>query len=156
MTPDLWLAAYVGRGRWYDGFIRWFTGYDCSHVELAWRDAGGWWGFSSSPRDGGVRVKRIDFDTPHWRLTPLCPANPGAVIAQAERMAGTARGYDWRGLALTMALAAGRHDRGRYFCSEAVACALGLPSPQRYSPGHLEELLRWQAQITQRTKGAHP
>lgn len=139
------LAAYVGPGRWYDAAIRGFTGYDCSHVELAWCDAGGWLGFSASPRDGGVRIKRIDFDSGHWRLTRLPFADAERVRARARDMASSAIGYDWKGLALTMVLAAGRHARRRYFCSEAVALALGVPSAHRFSPGHLEEILRWHA-----------
>ena len=139
----LYLATYLGRGRWYDGAIRRFTGYDASHVELAWQDGLGWLGFSASPRDGGVRIKGIDFGSGNWRMTALDRPDAARVIARCQQLVDEGAGYDWVGLALSMGFAAGRHHARAWFCSEVVGHALGLPSPHRLSPGHLEEIVIW-------------
>ena len=37
--------------------------------------------------------------------------------------------YDYTGLLLSHVLAFVRHDEDRWFCSEVIAAALGLPNP---------------------------
>ena len=49
------LAFYKGKGNWVDLIIRVFTNSPYSHVEIVLNKD---W-YSSSPRDGGVRVKQI-------------------------------------------------------------------------------------------------
>ena len=52
------LAFYKAKGDWVDLLIRVFTNSKYSHVEIV--HIKDW--YSSSPRDGGVRVKQIQDD----------------------------------------------------------------------------------------------
>lgn len=56
------LAFYKGKGNWVDLLIRVFTHSKYSHVEIVHNKD---W-YSSSPRDGGVRVKQIVDDGNGW------------------------------------------------------------------------------------------
>lgn len=135
----LYLASYIGKGLWFDGLVRWWTKSDTSHSEIATKNADGIWvGFSSSPRDGGVRFKQIDFDSGHWRLTPLSDVDEAEAMAEAWRIHDTRAGYDWMGILWAQLFNSGRHNRHRWFCSELCAHVMGLSDPHTYSPGRLD------------------
>lgn len=91
--------------------------------------------YSSSIRDGGVRAKRIGLNLPHWHVIDLPWADPLRVrlLYQETR---THR-YGWLDLIGSQIFNARRQDSGRWFCSEWCAAALGIPSPELYSPGSL-------------------
>lgn len=61
-TIRMKLAFYKGKGNWVDLLIRVFTHSKYSHVEIVHNKD---W-YSSSPRDGGVRVKQIVDDGNGW------------------------------------------------------------------------------------------
>jgi len=119
----------------YSRVVRWWTKSPYSHVELVVSTGRAW---SSSFEDGGVRSKLIDFDPARWDLVDLPPALEHAAIAWFEAHRGA--GYDLVGN-LQFVLAPIPHSRKRWFCSEAVAAALGIPDPWRYSPGALASAL---------------
>ena len=119
----------------YSRVVRWWTKSDYSHVELVLSTGRAW---SSSFEDGGVRSKLIDFDLARWDLVDLPPALEQAAVAWFEAHRGA--GYDLVGN-LQFVLSPIPHSRGRWFCSEAVAAALGIPDPWRYSPGTLASAL---------------
>lgn len=77
MTQTLTLAFYVSRGNWVDRAIRHATGSAYSHVELLapyeGRRTKTMRAISSSPRDGGVRVKEITFHPARWSFVDLHP-----------------------------------------------------------------------------------
>ena len=119
----------------YNRLVRWWTRSDFSHVELVLSTGDAW---SASFADGGVRNKPIDFDTKNWILIDL----PAELEQGAEAWFRAHRGakYDLVGN-LQFVLAPIPHSRERWFCSEAVAAALGIPDPWRYSPGTLASAL---------------
>lgn len=119
----------------YSRVVRWWTKSDYSHVELVLANRRAW---SSSFEDGGVRAKLIDFDPARWDLVDLPPALEQAAVAWFEAHRGA--GYDLVGN-LQFVLSPIPHSRRRWFCSEAVAAALGIPDPWRYSPGTLASAL---------------
>jgi len=119
----------------YSRVVRWWTKSDYSHVELVLSTDRAW---SSSFEDGGVRCKPIDFDPARWDLVDLPPALEQAAEAWFEEHRGA--GYDLVGN-LQFVLSPIPHSRRRWFCSEAVAAALGIPDPWRYSPGALASAL---------------
>lgn len=91
---------------------------------------------SSSFRDGGVRVKKIDLTSGHWEVFPL-PEVPGReehVRAWFARHQG--EGYDWAGIA-RFVLPALLHRPKQWFCSEACAAALGIPGAADFDPQDL-------------------
>ena len=99
---------------------------------------------SSSARDGGVRVKWIDLNTGRWDVIPL-PQYDDEQSLQASywffRHAGEK--YDYLGVAafIKTLSALVREVWNRWFCSEAIAAALGIKDPAKQSPQELHDLL---------------
>lgn len=152
----VYLALYKGRrdGAWYrpgvaaarlsDWIIRTLTGSPYSHCELAVPCADGQYDcYSSSIRDGGVRLKTMPLPPEKWDLIPV-DASPEQVY---EALAATfGAKYDWAGA--TGVIARWRHDKRKYFCSEWCAMALGLANPERFCPGSLAAYLQTAANAT--------
>jgi len=119
----------------YNRIVRWWTRSEFSHVELVLSTGRAW---SASFADGGVRSKLIDFDTANWILIDLPPELEQG--AEAWFVAHRGAKYDLLGN-LQFVLAPVPQSQQRWFCSEAVAAALGIPDPWRYSPGTLASTL---------------
>lgn len=146
----VYLALYKGHraGAWYrpgvaaarlsDWIIRSLTGSPYSHCELAVPCADGQYDcYSSSIRDGGVRLKTMPLPPEKWDLIPV-DVKPEQVY---EALAATfGAKYDWLGA--TGVIARWRHDKRKWFCSEWCAMALGLANPERFCPGSLAEYCR--------------
>ena len=146
----IYLALYKGRrdGAWYkpsvatarvsDWIIRTLTGSPYSHCELAVPCADGQYDcYSSSIRDGGVRLKTMPLPPEKWDLIPV-DVKPEQVY---EALAATfGAKYDWLGA--TGVIARWRHDKRKWFCSEWCAWTLGLANPERFCPGSLAEYCR--------------
>jgi len=135
MKAALYKGTRPGLVGIYSRVVRWWTKSRYSHVELVLSTGGAW---SSSFEDGGVRSKLIDFDPARWDLVDLPPALEPAAVAWFEAHRGA--GYDLVGN-LQFVISPVPHSRSRWFCSEAVAAALGIPDPWRYSPGTLASAL---------------
>lgn len=88
--------------------------------------------YSSSIRDGGVRSKGIDLQSGHWDVVDI----GGTALDEARALAWFAEhdgeSYDWRG-ALRFLLPFIPQSRGRWYCFESIAAALGLQRPHRWS-----------------------
>ncbi|WP_314309349.1 hypothetical protein [Kingella denitrificans] len=148
----IYLALYKGRrdGAWYkpsvatarvsDWIIRTLTGSPYSHCELAVPCTDGQYDcYSSSIRDGGVRLKTMPLPPEKWDLIPV-DVKPEQVY---EALAATfGAKYDWLGA--TGVIARWRHDKRKWFCSEWCAWTLGLSNPERFCPGSLAEYCRTQ------------
>ncbi|WP_312488698.1 hypothetical protein [Massilia timonae] len=119
----------------YNRLVRWWTRSEFSHVELVLSTGDAW---SASFADGGVRNKPIDVDTANWVVIDL----PAGLEQSAEAWFRAHRGakYDLLGN-LQFVLAPIPHSKSSWFCSEAVAAALGIPDPWRYAPGTLASAL---------------
>ena len=127
------LALYRPHKWWNIGgrLIAFWTKSEFSHCEL---EVDGEC-YSSSIRDGGVRAKRIDLLARHWHVINLPWADPLRIrlLYQETRK----HRYGWLDLIGSQFFNARRQDSGRWFCSEWCAAALGIPSPELYSPGSL-------------------
>lgn len=128
-------AFYTRRGDWRDTLIRLRTASRFSHVELVLGDEG----YTSSPRDGGVRRALIDFRA-GWELLDLPWADEASIRRFFRDTYGL--GYDWLGVLVGQGLLVDVQSARRYFCSEWCAAALGLSEPWRYSPGTLYNVLK--------------
>ncbi|MBQ4826537.1 hypothetical protein J4729_18600 [Leisingera sp. HS039] len=147
------LAFYKGRSanpwhRLQDTAIRFATGGQYSHAEFIAGAAE----FdvpleclSSSGRDGGVRAKPMVLRPSNWDLVQM--AIPPHGPAEFIRSRIGAR-YDYTGLLMSHVLAFGRHDECRWFCSEIIAAAVGLPNPQRLSPQLLFDVVTWRSDVS--------
>lgn len=139
MTQKTTLAFYVGRGEWRDRVIRFATRSAFSHVELLEPYEGHrkrvMKAISSSPRDGGVRIKEIAFKPHHWSFIDLEPWCDPWAWDKARQLVG--QPYDWTAIALTYAVPLRRQSPGAWICSELVGKAIGLTAPGALSPGDL-------------------
>lgn len=117
-----------------------------SHCELAFYQSPGGKHLcaSSSARDGGVRFKYIDLSSGHWDVYDI-PKQPrtDAVIREWFNAKSDDRAkYDWFGLLWFILPIKAFNNPRRYFCSEAIAAALGLPKPHKYHPQKLLDRLK--------------
>lgn len=123
------IAFYKGRKRLFNRLTAWWTNGPYSHCELV-VDGLCW---SSSFMDGGVRGKRIELNPDHWDLIEV-DADVAAAIAWFEARIGD--DYDTLGL-FGFLWRPWRDDTNRWFCSEALAAALGFSDPWRFCPNTL-------------------
>jgi hypothetical protein len=133
-------GTHAGLPGVYNRLVRWWTRSQYSHVELIlpWGAAA-----SSSAMDGGVRFKFIDFDPALWDFVDV----PLELASSAEDWFNThyGQGYDYLGN-VHFVLSAVGDDKRKWFCSEAVAAALGMPNPERFDPGTLHAALSFLTQ----------
>ncbi|MBL4731496.1 MAG: hypothetical protein JKY82_02705 [Rhizobiaceae bacterium] len=146
------LAFYKGKGNFLDRAIRLVTGSQYSHVEYIQNvediDPEGchecW---SSSPRDGGVRNKRIALIQSHWDVVKIDFLKTDRRYLFEWKIVG---GYDYLGIILNHFFAFHRQHHKRWFCSEIIAFAIGIPNSEIYSPGTLKELVEEVNEIVSR------
>ena len=133
------LAFYKGEGDIFDKLIRLWTRSPYSHVEMVFGDL---W-YSSSPRDGGVRLKLIDPSPEHWDFVDLDVIPKKREEMRKFLISQLGKKYDWTGILLSQILPLDAQDPNRWFCSEICTAALkaggvGLKNhPQWYSPARL-------------------
>lgn len=128
-------AFYIGNGNYLDKIIRWRTSSDTSHVELV---VGGTM-FSSSPRDGGVRLKPLPNDTSKWRLVDIPNITDASIYEFFDQTRGAK--YDWVGAIVGAGAALDVQSKTKWFCSEWCAHALGFENGWRFTPADLEVVL---------------
>lgn len=127
----------------YNRLVRWWTRSEYSHVELLLAGPGGYdsnlyFAASASAMDGGVRFKYIDFDPALWDFIDL----PEQLVdgAWSWFLANEGAAYDYLGnVHFVLSPVAG--SKRKWFCSEAVAAALGIPDSGRFDPGTLHAAL---------------
>ena len=91
--------------------------------------------YSSSWQDGGVRAQEIDLGSGRWALVEI---EGDEDAARRWFLQNDGQRYDYLGVFLFLL---GRRIGAstRWFCSSAVASALNIPEPLRYSPQTLYE-----------------
>jgi hypothetical protein len=112
------IAFYVAaHGDKWDKFIAWWTGGPYSHCELVFSDG---MAYSSSPRDGGCRFKRIKWSPDHWVFVDLpCDAHEDEIRAFCEKENG--KPYDYVGvMGLVIHQLLWRYKK-KWYCSELCA-----------------------------------
>ena len=123
-----------------------------SYCELAVQVSDGCFDcYSSSIRDGGVRLKTMPLPPEKWDLLEL----PSGIKdhARLQFVFGNTRGrrYDWLGAVGVVAYTRQRSDK--WFCSEWCAYVLDHTDPHRFSPNSLAKL---QAALASQPVGAQP
>jgi hypothetical protein len=119
----------------YNRGVRAWTRSSYSHAELVFPSG---WSASSSYMDGGVRLKMIDFDPALWDFVDVPPAFEKAAFQWFLDHRGAK--YDLLG-DLHFVIAPVEGGKDKWFCSESIAAALGLPEPWRYDPATLFSVL---------------
>ena len=147
----IYLALYKGHrdgtgwrvwaARFTDGLTRVLTRGRYSHCEIAVREhtqASVYTCYSASIRDGGVRCKVMPLPSANWDLIPLPDSVDGRLKTLWSRTQG--QGYDLLGaFGVIFGLP---ENRRRWFCSEWVGAALGLPESWRFSPNDLAAIFK--------------
>jgi hypothetical protein len=133
-------GTHAGLPGVYNRLVRWWTRSQYSHVELILPFGAA---ASSSAMDGGVRFKVIDFDPALWDFVDLPTDLAGGAEAWFNEHYGEP--YDLLGN-LHFVVSAVGDDKRKWFCSEAVAAALGMPNPERFDPGTLHAALSFLTQ----------
>ena len=128
------VAFYKGKTRFFNKAVAWWTRGPYSHCELIVDGKS----YSSSFLDGGVRVKEIVYDPEHWDIVNVPWADAAKAVAWFQAHMG--QGYDVIGLA-GFVVRRVEDDRGKYFCSEAVASSLGYEDAWRFDPNTLYPVL---------------
>ena len=121
------IAFYKARDHVFNAAVSWWTRGPYSHCELIVDGKS----YSSSFRDGGVRVKEIEYDPEHWDIVDAPWVDEAAAVAWFQANMG--KGYDVLGL-VGFVVRRVEDDRNRYFCSEAVAKACGFDETWRLDP----------------------
>lgn len=120
----------------YSRAVRWIDRGPYSHCELVFSDG---MSGSASYIDGGVRFKQIDYNPAHWDFLDLPPSLEPYARDWFERNMGAP--YDLMGNVRFVLPFLPDSQRG-WFCSEAIAAALGWAEPWRFGPNGLSALLR--------------
>lgn len=128
-------GTHAGLPGLYNRAVRRWTRSAFSHVEIVFSDGQS---ASASYMDGGVRFKRIAYTSGDWAFVDLPPWLERQARDWFDFHEGD--GYDLLGN-LHFVLSPVGDDKDRWFCSEAVAAALGFPDPPRYDPGTLHSAL---------------
>ena len=132
--PNYYLAMYIGEGDWKDKLVRKVTRSKYSHCEIKASHSG--LGITSSLRNGGVRMKYIEFEK-NWELIPIHFYVPDNIADKARPHKG--KRYDIINMFFTKFFKYPYpfEDSNRYTCSEFCGYLLGIQQPYDYSPEQL-------------------
>ena len=114
------LAFYKGNKTIFDKITTWRTGGSHSHVELVFSTGES---FSSSQWDGGVRFKKIEYDTLKWDILELFTNQYSEKVILEWCKTQNGKNYDWRGV-LGIFIGKKEDDPDKWFCSEICTKAL--------------------------------
>lgn len=133
------VAFYKANSSLLDKAVAWWSNGPYSHCEviISYVGEGLYLCASSSPHDGGVRFKEIAINEEEWDVVGV-EGNLGLV--QGWFVGHVGAKYDYLGL-FGFVFRRGVQDQRRWFCSEAIAESLGYPSPWRYDPNTLFDLM---------------
>ncbi|WP_434033602.1 hypothetical protein [Cupriavidus sp. a3] len=141
MRAAFYRGTRPGMAGLYNRLVRWWCRSPYSHCELIFSDG---MAASASYMDGGVRFKAIEFDADRWDIVDLPDDGEAAARAWFVNQIGAPYdllgnvGFVWRPIA---------DARRAWFCSEAVAAALGYTEPWRYDPATLASVLTRQPPV---------
>lgn len=136
---NVYLASYKAKGDWVDRVIRLTTGEPYSHSEIVIREPDGYYWYSSSPRDGGVRCKKMPIAQGKWDFKPLPHVKAKDVRKFYQRTKG--KPYDYLG---AVGCVLPLHEiPSRYYCSEwCFEAIFGYRPNGSISPNELATLLK--------------
>jgi hypothetical protein len=120
----------------YNRLGRWLDHGPYSHAELVFSDG---MSGSASYMDHGVRIKYIGYTSGDWDFVEI-PAR-FELVARNWFIGERGKKYDLMGN-INAAFGFVPHSRDKWFCSEAIAAALGLNEAWRFKPNGLRAILK--------------
>jgi hypothetical protein len=136
MKLAFYKATHSGVPGVYNRLVRWWDQGPYSHCEMVFSDG---MSASSSFMDKGVRFKQIVYNPDNWDFVDVPDAYE--VAARQWFSARIGEGYDLLGNA-RFAFGFLESPEDKWFCSEAIAAALGVEEPWRVSPNGLTSFMR--------------
>lgn len=137
MRVALYTGTRPGAFGAYNRLVRRLTRGPYSHVEIElFPDQ---WA-SASLMDGGVRLKQMSPDPARWDVLEIEFSDARVAAARQWFFDRYGAPYDLIGQLHSVWHRLPHRDRA-WFCSEAVAAALGMPEPARYHPNSLARAL---------------
>lgn len=94
-----------------------------SHVEITFPESLGGLSFSSSPRDGGTRFKKIDMQSGHWENVNLYTERSKEMCDKASTLLG--KKYDFQAI-LGFGIPFVKQNDNKIYCVEAVKAVLSV------------------------------
>ncbi len=147
LKVSFYVGTHAGLPGVYNRGVRLVDRGPRSHCEMIFSDGKS---ASASWMDGGVRFKQIDYTSGKWEFLDI-PDPTGEIERKARQWFIDHEGakYDlWGNVRFVVGLV--KDDGSAYFCSEAIAAALGMTDSFRYGPNGLavalEFFVAWQAQ----------
>lgn len=136
------VAFYKGKGRLFNRLVAWWTQGIYSHCEWVecYAEDGRAVCWSSSFSDGGVRKKYIDLTPDKWDVVAINVPDKDLQYAKEWFVKHQYKPYDTLGL-FCFIWDASEDSPDKWFCSEAVAAALGIKESWRFSPNDLFAIL---------------
>jgi hypothetical protein len=133
-------AFYKKKSTLLDRIICWWERGQYSHVEaiLSVNDDATFTIASSVPGTG-VRITTCSMSCDEWDIIEG-PGDVETVRAWFANREGLP--YDYRGLFGFVLRPTVGEDKGKYFCSEACATAIGMQEPWRFDPNAFADALR--------------
>lgn len=136
VPPGLCIALYKGTSPGlaglYNRVVRWWDHGPYSHCELKFSDG---MSCGASYRDGGVRLKNIQYSTREnwdWMMV-FDPSGDLERNARAWAYAHAGKAYDIAGN-LRFVIPLVHEHRDKWFCSEAILAMFDVPGAWLYGP----------------------
>jgi uncharacterized protein YycO len=143
MKVAFFKGRHPGMKGWLGVMTKWWTEGPYSHAELVVGQTtdGKAICWSSTYLDGGVRRAELELDPADWDVFDLqtTPTQEAAALAWFAAHEGLP--YDVRGL-LGFVWRREEGDKAKWFCSEAVAAALGWPEAWRFDPNTFAAVIK--------------
>lgn len=137
------LAAYKGKGDFFDKLIRFWRGSKYSHVEVIVHEyENGMFLSCTSQAPNGVRAlvrTMLDTEWDFFDIPETDTCNADTVYKWFVDHNGC--GYDWLDI-LRFIIPIIPQSKSRYICSEACAESLGIPNAYKYAPDSLVSALK--------------
>lgn len=135
MKQKVILAFYKGNEKISNKLISWWTNSKYSHVELI---VDGFW-YSVTSKEPLLKTNKIIIDEENWKYIDV---EIDIELFESLYKKHKDAKYDWLGIFFSQVIPINRENPNRLFCSEWCALALGLESPNSYSPGHLYSTIK--------------
>lgn len=120
--------------------ICWWTNGPYPHAELLIRDLGNdHYIVGTATPSEGVKVCVRSFNPSHWEIVDCPIGDPLEALRFFNKHFGAK--YDWLGI-LGFVGRRGKQRKHKWFCSEAVASAIGLRNSWRYCPNTLYDIVK--------------
>lgn len=137
------IAFYKSKKHLFNRLVAWWTNGPYSHCEaILGGDAAMARCASSSFKDGGVRIKMMPLPDDIWDIVEYPTTDAQDEETETWFVQHLGKAYDILGL-FGFIFRRGLDSKDKWFCSEAVAAALGIKEAWRFDPNTFYSAIMW-------------